>query len=182
MLDRPVYHFDADRLDALIRAKCRTDNRFIGTTIAERARMCDVSETTYKSIVSGRNPAPRLDIIYNIVATFGGSIDALVGIDVHNGVQEAAGGAQSAETDKYREMYHQSEARAQAAEKRLSDRDASLERRTREVYVNRRIAVGFAALCAVICACVLIAYMIWEFDHMDSGLTGALRRMMGMLK
>ena len=103
MPDRPVYHFDADRLDALIRAKCRTDDRFRGTTIAERARMCDVSETTYKSIVSGRNPAPRLDIIYNIVATFGGSIDALVGIDAHNGVQEAAGGAQSAETDKYRE-------------------------------------------------------------------------------
>lgn len=103
MPDRPVYHFDADRLDALIRAKCRTDDRFRGTTIAERARMCDVSETTYKSIVSGRNPAPRLDIIYNIVTTFGGSIDALVGIDARNGVQEAAGGAQSAETDKYRE-------------------------------------------------------------------------------
>ena len=128
--------------------------------------------------MSGRNPAPRLDIIYNIETTFGGSIDALVGIDAHNGVQEAAGGAQSAETDKYREMYHQSEARAQAAEKRLSDRDASLERRTRDVYVNRRIAVSFAALCAVICACVLIAYMVWEFEHMDSGLTGALRRMM----
>lgn len=74
------FHLDYHMLQRVIRWNCEHNPKFIGTTAKDRARMCGISDTTYNTIVNGKNTKPRIDILYAIVASFDGYIDPLVGL------------------------------------------------------------------------------------------------------
>ena len=74
------YNLDIAALNRLIDFGREHDPRLKGASDARSAELCEISETTYKSIRRGRNLHPRVDILYSVVALFGGSIDRLVGL------------------------------------------------------------------------------------------------------
>jgi transcriptional regulator with XRE-family HTH domain len=74
------YSLDVAALNRLIDFGREHNPRLKGASDARIAELCEISETTYKSIRKGRNMHPRVDILYSIVALFGGSIDRLVGL------------------------------------------------------------------------------------------------------
>lgn len=80
--DDPIkdFHLDYTMLQRVIRWNCEHNPRFKGTTAKDRARLCGISETTYNTIVSGKNTKPRIDILFAIVSSFNGYIDPLVGL------------------------------------------------------------------------------------------------------
>lgn len=75
-----TYNLDVDALNRLIEFGRQNNPRLKGASEARLAELCEVSETTFKSIRKGRNKKPRVDILYSIVALFGGSIDRLIGL------------------------------------------------------------------------------------------------------
>lgn len=74
------YSLNVAALNRLIDFGREHNPRLKGASDARIAELCEISETTYKSIRKGRNMHPRVDILYSIVALFGGSIDRLVGL------------------------------------------------------------------------------------------------------
>ena len=82
MEDDPIkgFHLDHEMLAKLVKWNCQNNPKFIGTTTEDRARICGISESTYKSILSGKNTKPRIDILYAIAKAFNGRIDPLVGL------------------------------------------------------------------------------------------------------
>ena len=74
------YSLDVAALNRLIDFGREHNPRLKGASDARIADLCEISETTYKSIRKGRNLHPRVDILYSIVALFNGSIDRLVGL------------------------------------------------------------------------------------------------------
>ena len=80
--DDPIkgFHLDYKMLQRIIKWHCEHNPKFQGTTTEDRAHMCGISESTYKTILSGKNTKPRIDILYAIVSTFSAFIDPLVGL------------------------------------------------------------------------------------------------------
>lgn len=80
--DDPIknFHLDYQMLARVIKWNCENNPKFIGTTAKDRARLCGISESTYNTILNGKNTKPRIDILYAIVASFDGYIDPLVGL------------------------------------------------------------------------------------------------------
>lgn len=75
-----TYNLDIDALNRLIEFGRDHNPRLKGASEARLAELCEISETTFKNIRKGRCKKPRVDILYSMVALFGGSIDRLVGL------------------------------------------------------------------------------------------------------
>ena len=191
------FHLDYHMLQRVIRWNCEHNPRFKGTTAKDRAKMCGISESTYNTIVNGKNTKPRIDILYAIVASFDGYIDPLVGL------------APERDLDKEKEHYDGTfmesmqwqldKARADLAEKReeanglrvelaeykteckalqreLADETEHRRERAKMVEVLRkdlreyRIFVGVAAIL-IILAFLFIFYLIFiDFPNSSRGI------------
>ena len=115
--DDPIkdFHLDYKMLQRLIKWNCEHNPKFKGTTTEDRARMCGISESTYKTILSGKNAKPRIDILYAIVSSFGGYIDPLVGLAPERDLDR--------ETEHYNATFMQSMQRQlDAAQKELTEK------------------------------------------------------------
>lgn len=119
--DDPIkgFHLDYQMLQRLVKWHCEHNPKFKGTTTEDRARMCGISESTYKTILSGKNTKPRIDILYAIVASFNGFIDPLVGL--------------APERDLDRETEHFDSTFAQSIQRQLDAANKELEQKREKV-------------------------------------------------
>lgn len=188
-----TYNLDVDALNRLIDFGREHNPRLKGASEARLAEMCEVSETTFKSIRKGRNRKPRLDIMYSIVALFGGSIDRLIGLapprdiareratwdaTLTEGLQqridylERQKAADDAELDRLRklvlaksEALAHAQTRADACEARVAELIAEAARHRAELR-RHRWAILFIALLFF----SLALYLTWELANPGSGL------------
>lgn len=119
--DDPIkdFHLDYKMLQRIVKWHCDNNPKFKGTTTEDRARMCGISESTYKTILSGKNTKPRIDILYAIASTFGCFIDPLVGL--------------APERDLDRETEHYDETFMQNAQRQLDTLNKELEQKREKV-------------------------------------------------
>ena len=119
--DDPIkdFHLDYKMLQRIVKWHCDNNPKFKGTTTEDRARMCGISESTYKTILSGKNAKPRIDILYAIASTFGCFIDPLVGL--------------APERDLDRETEHYDETFMQNAQRQLESINKELEQKREKV-------------------------------------------------
>ena len=188
-----TYNRDVDALNRLIDFGREHNPRLKGASEARLAEMCEVSETTFKSIRKGRNRKPRIDIMYSIVALFGGSIDRLIGLapprDIAReratwdatpteGLQhridylERQKSADDAELDRLRklvlaksEALAHAETRADACEARVAELLAEAARHRTELRRHR-----WAMICMTLLFFALAFYLTWEMANPGSGL------------
>ena len=119
--DDPIkdFHLDYKMLQRIVKWHCDNNPKFKGTTTEDRARMCGISESTYKTILSGKNTKPRIDILYAIASTFDAFIDPLVGL--------------APERDLDRETEHYDETFVQRIQRQLDTANNELEAKREKV-------------------------------------------------
>jgi len=187
-----TYCLDIDALNRLIDFGREHNPRLKGASEARIAELCEISETTYKSIRKGRNRKPRVDILYSIVALFGGSIDRLIGLapprdyareraawdaTMVEGLQqridylERQKALDDAELGRLRKIIlEKGEAKARA-ESHASDLMNQIEKLTSDADRHRaelrRHRWAMLAVCFILIA--LCAYLIWEIANPDKG-------------
>lgn len=188
-----TYNLDVDALNRLIDFGREHNPRLKGASEARLAEMCEVSETTFKSIRKGRNRKPRIDIMYSIVALFGGSIDRLIGLapprdiareratwdaTLTEGLQqridylERQKSADDAELVRLRklvlaksEALAHAETRADACEARVAELLAEAARHRTELRRHR-----WAMIFMTLLFFALAFYLTWELANPGSGL------------
>lgn len=186
------YALDIDALNRLIEFGREHNPRLRGASEARIADLCEISETTLKSIRKGRNRKPRIDILYSIVVLFGGSIDRLVGLaptrDINreaavwdgtlvDGLQQRVAhmtqqkAEDAAELARLRRMVLEAEKTAARAEERSRslqhDNDeltAAAARHRQELRRHRWAMLTVAILLIALCS-----YLIWEMANPDAG-------------
>lgn len=188
-----TYNLDVDALNRLIEFGRHNNPRLKGASEARLAELCEVSETTFKSIRKGRNRKPRVDILYSIVALFGGSIDRLIGLaptrdlrhegavwdaTLADGLQQRIDNLTQQKADDDAELARlrkmvlaaekaqaHAEERCEALRERVADLNADALRHRAELRRHR-----WALLCVVILILIVVAYVAWEIANPTKGL------------
>lgn len=187
-----TYILDIDALNRLIEFGRDHNPRLKGASEARLAELCEISETTFKNIRKGRCKKPRVDILYSMVALFGGSIDRLVGLaptrdiareravwdgSLVDGLQQRVDHltqqkvADDAELARLRKMVLAAEKAQTKAEEhsahlqeRVIELNADAIRHRKELRRHR-----WAVLVVAILLLVLCIYLVWEIANPDKG-------------
>lgn len=189
----PGYHFNTAAFNAIIDFAKQNNPRFKGLSDVHFAEICNVSATTFKLLRKSKDPAPRVDTLYSILAPLGASIDRVVYLapvrDIEreqaqwdgtlvDGLQQQVAhltrqkAADDTEIKDLRQSVilaekaaSRAEAHAEALTNTIAALNADALRHRREIRRHR-----IATLIIVLLLIALCAFIVWEIANPNRGI------------